>query len=359
MSKFNQILKQQQVGKKKVNSDLRDDVATVSMTEEILSPVQRRSANGAQYGIIFKRLNIDLIDVSPYQPRLTETLDQIELQNLADNIRQHGQINPIVVRPKNGRYELVGGERRLRAIRDLLKLKDIDCLVKDISDEKAALTALIDNINRADLSDYEIAHALSQTCQQFGYPLENVDFITEKFNISRNKYYRLISLFDLPDFMLQDLKIVPQALSGSGASLLKTAMNRAVAQVGLNKSIEILKQEWNIYLHKEYNQTHRRNTQFIKIFEQKIQHSFSANNEGIETSNSESAPDPSMKANAELQEMNNVVLLNRMGKKLGSMKYTQSTKGKTVVSMRMSFDHLTEEKISRLKEFLENLDAKN
>lgn len=356
MSKFNQLLNKQKQEKKMQTEhpQLQDDMVLI---EEHLSPVQRRSQIGNQYGIILKRLSVDLIDPSPYQPRLVAALNLNELQELADNIRQHGQINPIVVRPKNGRYELIGGERRLQAIRDVLKLKDIDCLIKDLSDEKAALTALVDNINRADLSDYEIAHSLSNNCERFGYPIHNVEFMTEKFNISRNKYYRLISLFDLPDFIREDLQQQPEALSGSGASLLKTALNKVTEQLGHNAALDLLQAAWQQYFNVEFPSTKKRNTQFIKQFEQKAQTLFLQKNPQLTILDT---TEHVIKPTEQISPANKIKpqqesLLNHAGKKFGSLKCSESLKGKTVVSIRMSVEDLDEEKLEKIRSFLQDL----
>lgn len=363
MSKFNKIVsKQRQERKQQTESE--ETVEMISSDTNELSPVQRRAAAGTQHGLTLKRINIDLIDPSPYQPRLMFASNQDELQELADNIRQNGQINPILVRPKNGRYELIGGERRLNAIRDILKLKDIDCIIKDISDEKAAITALVDNINRADLTDYEIAHALKKSCEIFGYPVDKSDFITEKFNISRNKYYRLISLFDLPNFISDDLAKLPDLLSGSGASLLKTALNKTAELIGLQTALSVLEQHWIDYV-EEFEQTEKRHTQFIKNFEQQAFTIFQ--NEDIELVNivaddlsqnlEKNVKDPKKDEQKSTKLMDQQMsLLNKKGKKFGSLKCIDSVKGNKVVSIRFNIKDISEEKLAKLKDFLQDFE---
>lgn len=349
MSKFSQIVKKQRSEKGTLPAQTLLDVSVVP--DEGLSPVQRRLAHGAQHGMTLKRISVDLIDLSPYQPRLVTVLNDQELQDLADNIRQYGQINPIIIRPKNGRYELIGGERRLRAVRDVLGLKDIDALIKDISDEKAALTALVDNINRADLSDYEIAYALMQTCERFAYPLDNIDFVMEKFSISRNKYYRLISLFDLPEFINNDLKKVPQALSGSGASLLKTALKRAVDQLGIQQALAILQMHWDDYFTTEFVKTQRRNSQFIKNFELQVQQKFLGQAQPMN-----SIVQDQQQKKSDAIDQNQLGLFNHQGKKIGSLKCSESVKGNTVLSIRMKVDAWDEEKLEKIRQFLQTLE---
>lgn len=363
MSKFNKIVTKQRQERKQQTElqEMEEEVSVVDHND--LSPIQRRTAAGTQHGLTLKRISIDLIDPSPYQPRLMSASNQDELHELADNIRQNGQINPILVRPKNGRYELIGGERRLNAIRDILKLKDIDCIIKDVSDEKAAITALVDNINRADLTDYEIAHALKKSCEIFGYPVDKADFITEKFNISRNKYYRLISLFDLPEFMSTDLAKIPDLLSGSGASLLKTALNKTAELIGLQTALGILEQHWLDYVD-EFQQTEKRHTQFIKNFEQQaftiFQHTEidqvvepSSAMIDVKNTNEDQKKSSDLAANSMEQQLS---LLNKKGKKIGSLKCTESIKGNKVISIRFNIKDISNEKLEILKDFLQNLE---
>ena len=358
MSKFNKIIsKQKQERQQKTEQPQDSNVG--SLPDSDLTPVQRRAIAGSQHGIALKRIAIDLIDPSPYQPRFMSVTEPQELQELADNIRQNGQINPVLVRPKNGRYELIGGERRLKAIAEILKLKDIDCLVKDISDEKAAITALVDNINRTDLTDFEIAHALKKNCEQFGYPIDKVDFITEKFNISRNKYYRLISLFDIPEFVIQDLSKYPHLLSGSGASLLKTALNKVTEMLGLSQASTLLEKQWQAYV-QQFEMNPKRHTQFIKDFEMQAQEIFehtdhltdsTAENDQKTVDELISSNDSAVPTNAYQQS-----LLNSKGKKFGSLKCSDSLKGKKVLSIRLSLQEISDEKLEKLKNFLAEFD---
>lgn len=273
-----------------------------------------------------------------------------------------GKLIPFWLDRKMGVMNWWGGERRLYAIQEILKLKDIDCLVKDISDEKAAITALVDNINRADLSDFEIANALQKNCQLFGYPIENSDFITEKFNISRNKYYRLVSLFDLPDFIREALQREPNLLSGSGASLLKTALNKSVEYVGLHHALELLQQQWQHYVDVEYPNTQKRNTAFIKQFEQNAQAVFLQNQPIVSEASVLMAPETLLEPSIseEPQEQNaaqsQYSVLNQQGKKVGSLKLSESLKGKKVMTIRMTMNQLDETKLVLIKEFLKTLD---
>src|SRR5690606_29772950 len=146
-------------------------------------------AASAAYEPGFRRLAVDTIDPSPFQPR--QTFDEEALRQLADSILRSGMMQPIVVRPgtptvpggspstggssggvartvdRGGeRYELVAGERRLRAAK-LAGLSEIPAIVREIEDEAAAELALVENLQREDLSAIERARALKALCERF------------------------------------------------------------------------------------------------------------------------------------------------------------------------------------------------
>lgn len=109
---------------------------------------------------------------NPNQPR--QRFDFDELEGLAQSIRQNGIIQPIAVRINSkGEYELISGERRLRASR-LVGITQIPCIVMDASDEKSALFALLENIQRSDLGFFEEAVAIEKLIVDYGMTREDV-----------------------------------------------------------------------------------------------------------------------------------------------------------------------------------------
>ena len=95
-------------------------------------------------------LNINEIIPNKEQPR--KTFDQTALEELADSIRQHGVLQPLLVRPlPNGAYQLVAGERRWRASR-LAELKEVPVIIKELTDTEAMEIAIIENLQREDLN---------------------------------------------------------------------------------------------------------------------------------------------------------------------------------------------------------------
>ena len=118
-------------------------------------------------GVIW--LPADELEPSPVQPR--KNFPDGELQELSESIAQYGVLNPLTVRLRDGRYELVAGERRLRAAR-LAGLCDVPCILLDVSLEDASLIALVENLQRRDLDFIEEANGLSQLIKLFGMSQE-------------------------------------------------------------------------------------------------------------------------------------------------------------------------------------------
>lgn len=118
-----------------------------------------------------QQVAVDLILPNPYQPRRLFAAE--ELAELAASIRQHGLIQPVTVRPRSGRYELVVGERRVRAAR-LAGLTEIPALVKEWSDQEAMEIALIENLQREDLNPMEEAAAFAQLQRHLGVTQEDL-----------------------------------------------------------------------------------------------------------------------------------------------------------------------------------------
>lgn len=107
---------------------------------------------------------------NPDQPR--KNFNTEELTKLAKSISQDGIVQPLTVRRREGGYELVSGERRLRAAK-LAGFRSVPCVVVDISDSRSAVIALIENIQRADLNFFEEAEAISALITKYGMTQED------------------------------------------------------------------------------------------------------------------------------------------------------------------------------------------
>ena len=108
---------------------------------------------------------INTVRPNPQQPR--RSFDETALRELADSIRAYGILQPLTVRDKSGFYELVAGERRLRAAR-IAGLREVPCLVAEVGEEDAALLALIENLQRRDLDYMEEAAAIARLIRCYG-----------------------------------------------------------------------------------------------------------------------------------------------------------------------------------------------
>ena len=115
-------------------------------------------------------VNIDLVDPNPHQPR--RFFDENELNNLSESIKQNGILQPLTVRKINNRYELISGERRLRASK-LAEKKTVPCIVIDISERNSAVLALVENIQRKDLSFFDEALAIAKLIDFYGMTQED------------------------------------------------------------------------------------------------------------------------------------------------------------------------------------------
>ena len=116
-------------------------------------------------------LPIDKIEPNPDQPR--NQFDEDTLQELADSIKQYGMLQPILVTPKDDFYEIIAGERRWRAAR-LIGIKELPCIVRELTDEENMLLAIIENMQREDLNPIEEAEGISQMMEAYGLTQEQV-----------------------------------------------------------------------------------------------------------------------------------------------------------------------------------------
>ncbi|PKM87364.1 MAG: stage 0 sporulation protein J [Firmicutes bacterium HGW-Firmicutes-12] len=147
-------------------------------------------------------MEIEISQIKPnaYQPR--RTFDEEKLQELVKSIKEHGVVQPIMVRPlPDGGYELVVGERRLRACQQL-KLEGIPAVVKELTDQQMIEIALIENIQRHDLNPVEEASAYKRLMEEFNLTQEQV---AERVGKSRPLIANMIRLLNLPQEVLDIL----------------------------------------------------------------------------------------------------------------------------------------------------------
>lgn len=140
-----------------------------------------------------QELSIELIAPNRFQPR--QNFPEPELTELANSVKQNGLLQPIVVRRKgDGTFELISGERRLRAAK-LAGLNKILGSIRNCSDQESMVLALVENIQRNDLNPMEMARAYSRMMNEFGLTQDN---IAQKVGRERSSVANFVRLNNLP-----------------------------------------------------------------------------------------------------------------------------------------------------------------
>ena len=179
-----------------------------------------------------RKIPIEFISRNPRNPR--RTFDEAELQDLATSIRQHGIVQPVVVRPMPGdRYEIIAGERRWRAAQ-LAGFSEIPVILRDVDDRTALEIAIVENVQRSDLNPLEEALGYDQLMEEHGYTQNDLGDIVGK---SRSHVANSLRLLKLPEPVREMLSA--GALSAGHARALiptsdPTTLARAVIAKGLS-----------------------------------------------------------------------------------------------------------------------------
>jgi len=145
-----------------------------------------------QAGEAVVEIALKQIDPNPFQPR--RDFNPTELAELAASIKAQGLLQPITVRPlPDGRYQVVAGERRLRAVRDLGQTA-IRAIIRDVSDKQLVELSLVENLIRADLNDIEVAEALHHLQAEYGYTASQLAAVLGKSRPAVSNTLRLLEL---------------------------------------------------------------------------------------------------------------------------------------------------------------------
>ena len=145
-------------------------------------------------------LPIDALRPNPNQPRIE--FDEASLRSLSDSIRRYGILQPLTVRRTDEGYELIAGERRLRAAK-IAGLREVPCLLARSSEEESALLALIENLQRRDLHYLEEAAAIARLIATYGLSQEQA---AERLGKSQSAIANKLRLLRLPDSVRQFLQ---------------------------------------------------------------------------------------------------------------------------------------------------------
>jgi len=166
-------------------------------------------------------IRVDLIDANPFQPR--SAFEQDALDELAQSIKSYGLIQPVTVRPlDNGRYQLISGERRLRAAK-LAGLTQIPAFVRTADDLQSIQMALVENIQREDLNAIEIAVSYQRLIDECNLKQDELSDKVGKNRATISNYLRLLKLSTNSQIAVRDNKI---------------SMGHARALVGIDENMQ-------------------------------------------------------------------------------------------------------------------------
>ncbi len=185
-------------------------------------------------------IKISMIEAGKHQPR--KHFDQARIDELAESIRQNGLIQPIVVARRGERYEVIVGERRLRAAK-VAGLREIPAYIKDVSGQRALEIALIENIQREDLNPIEEAAAYRMILERERITQEE---LSERIGKSRSYIANMVRLLDLPKKIQEHVSRGTISVGQAKAILSlpdKDAMDNLVARIQKEKlSVRVVEQ---------------------------------------------------------------------------------------------------------------------
>jgi ParB family chromosome partitioning protein len=190
--------------------------------------------DGAAEGAL-AQVSVEAIDQNPYQPR--KEFDSDGLAALRDSIKAHGVLQPLVVRQVEGRYQLIAGERRLRAAR-AGGLATVPVRVVDFNDQQVIEAALVENIQREDLNPIEKAVGFKDYLDRFQM---THDQLAARLGLSRPTITNLVALLDLPPDVQNAVRV--GQLSTSHAKILKgvgdPARQSAIAREAVARGLSV------------------------------------------------------------------------------------------------------------------------
>ena len=162
------------------------------------NPIKNDSADDLQKNVQGKENNvseiaIDKIKLNPLQPR--EKFTDVKIDELAESIKEYGIIQPLVVSKKDGVYELIAGERRLRAAR-LAGLKKLPVVIRKVNDQEKLEIALVENIQRENLNPIDLAHAYKNLIDSFDISQEEA---ARRIGKPRSSFSNILRLLTLPE----------------------------------------------------------------------------------------------------------------------------------------------------------------
>jgi ParB family chromosome partitioning protein len=165
------------------------------------------SADGQQW------LSVAMIAANPYQPR--KHFDEAEIADLCDSIRTHGFLQPIVVRRAESGYQIIAGERRLRAAQ-MASWERVPVQIREVADRQMAELAIVENVQRKDLNAIEKAASFKRYIQEYNSTQEE---LAARVNIDRSTVSNLMRLLELPE-EVKEMVVRGEISAGHAKALL-------------------------------------------------------------------------------------------------------------------------------------------
>lgn len=201
-------------------------------------------------------LKIDQIKPNPGQPR--KNFDETALNELAESIKNNGILQPLLVRKKGKTYEIVAGERRYQAAK-IAGLEEVPVVIREISDQEVFQLALIENLQRSDLTPIEEAQGYKQLIEQNGLTQEQLGKVLSK---SRSAITNTLRLLDLPN-EVQDLIANGKITAGHARAILAVSNEEGrikLAQKVIDEGLSVRQTETLAPLFSEMKETKRTRT---------------------------------------------------------------------------------------------------
>ncbi len=175
-------------------------------------------------------IHVELIERNPYQPRLD--FEEESLEELASSLKVHGLLQPLLVRPHNGQYQLIAGERRLIAAKRA-GIETVPCRVMELEDKQVCEVAIEENMKRKDLSVLEQAQAFKKYLELFDSSIEK---LAKQLSMNRSTVSNILRLLDLSD-------VVKKALSADKISKGHARALLSLDEVDQNKLCQQIQKE--------------------------------------------------------------------------------------------------------------------
>jgi len=208
-----------------------------------------------------KHISVKDIVPSPYQPRTV--FDDERIEELSQTIRTHGVIQPIIVRVRNGKFEIIAGERRWRAVKKL-GLDTIPAIIREFNDSQAASVALIENLQREGLTSIEEAIAYQQLIELHNLTQESLAQRLGKSQSTIANKIRLLQLCDEVKEALLERKITERHARAL-LSLQDEELQMKVLQEILTKELNVKQTEARVNFYKQLKQEKARKSKRISF----------------------------------------------------------------------------------------------